>query len=161
MRILGGLSDLDWQLRIVGGAVDARFLRKVKRLAATLGCRIVYTGVLAGAALQREYREADIFVFPSRYEGFGISLAEAIRAGLPFVAFSSGAISEVSGGRGLLVTPGDLDTFRSHLRRLIEDTAFRGQMAALSRDLAAELPTWEDTGRGFLRAVRRVVGEGS
>ena len=159
MRILGDLSDLEWELRIVGAAVDPPYRRRVDRLARRLGLetRIVYTGLLSGQALNRQYQEADVFVFPSSYEGYGISLAEAIRSGLPFVAFSTGAIPELTGGRGLLVAEGDLGTFRSHLRRLISEPAFREQYAALSRTLASDLPTWRQTGESFLRAVQQIV----
>ncbi|MBN2551554.1 MAG: glycosyltransferase family 4 protein [Spirochaetales bacterium] len=159
MRILADLSDLEWELRIVGAAVDQPYRRKVQRLARRLGLedRIVYTGLLSGEALHRQYQEADVFVFPSSYEGYGISLAEAIRSGLPFVAFSTGAIPELTGGRGLLVAEGDLGTFRNHLRRLISQPAFREQSAALSRTLAAQLPTWRQTGESFLRAIQQII----
>jgi glycosyltransferase involved in cell wall biosynthesis len=159
IRMLADLSDLNWELRIVGAAVDPRFKRRVDRLVRRheLVSRIVYTGVLSGEALHRQYQEADLFIFPSRYEGFGISLAEAIRAGLPFVAFASGAIPEVSGGRGLLVPEGDLESFQRHLQRLISDPAFREQTAEISRGLAADLPTWRQTGEMFLRAIEEII----
>jgi glycosyltransferase involved in cell wall biosynthesis len=159
IRMLSDLPDLSWELRVVGAAVDPGYKRRVDRLVRRfgLGDRIFYTGVLSGADLNREYREADVFVFPSRYEGFGISLAEAIRAGLPFIAFSSGAIPEVSGGRGLLVAEGDLESFQKHLKRLISDSGFREQNAGISRSLAADLPTWRDTGERFLRALEEIV----
>jgi glycosyltransferase involved in cell wall biosynthesis len=159
IRMLADLSDLNWQLRMVGAAVDPRYKKRVDRLIRwhELEDRIVYTGVLSGEALSRQYIEADVFVFPSRYEGFGISLAEAIRAGLPFIAFACGAIPEVSGGRGLLVADGDLGTFQRHLQRLICDPAFRERTAEISRSLAADLPTWRQTGETFFRAIKEII----
>ncbi len=159
IRMLADLADLRWELRIVGAVANRRYKRRVERLVRRYGLedRIIYTGALAGEALSRQYKEADIFVFPSRYEGFGISLAEAIRAGLPFVAFASGAVPEVSGGQGLLVPPGNLGIFRHHLRRLIADSEFREQSAALSCSLAAQLPTWKQTGVTFLRAIKAII----
>ena len=159
IRMLADLADLSWELRVVGAAVNPRYKRRLDRLARrfALEGRIIYTGVLSGSALSRQYLEADVFVFPSCYEGFGISLAEAIRAGLPFVAFASGAIPEVSGGRGLLVGEGDLGSFQGHLRRLISDSSFRERTAELSRTVAADLPTWQQTGERFLRAIREIV----
>ncbi len=155
IRLLGGLRNLDWELRVVGGLADRRYKRRLDRLAGRYGLdsRIRYTGVLDGEALRQEYEAADIFLFPSRYEGFGISLAEAIRAGLPFVAFRSGAIPELTGGRGLLVSEGDTRSFQEHLGRLIADPELRAQAAALSGRLAADLGTWSDTGGAFLQAV--------
>jgi glycosyltransferase involved in cell wall biosynthesis len=159
IRMLADLAGLNWELRVVGGAVDPGYKRRVDRLVRRYGLvdRVVYTGVLSGRALSRQYREADVFVFPSRYEGFGISLAEAIRAGLPFIAFASGAIPEVCGGRGLLVTEGNLESFQQQLKRLICDPAFREQAAGVSRSLAAGLPTWRETGETFLQAIVDIV----
>ena len=101
MEILGDLTDLKWELWVVGAVVDPRFKRRVDKLARHYGLedRIRYTGILSGQDLCQQYLKADIFVFPSRYEGFGISLAEAVRAGLPFVAFASGAVAEVTNGK--------------------------------------------------------------
>lgn len=160
IRLLAGLRDLSWELRAVGKPADRRFKRKVDRLIRrfSLRGRVRFTGSLTGEALAEEYRRAHVFVFTTRYEGFGISLAEAVRAGLPFVAFASGAISEVVQGRGLLVPQGDEEAFQGHLRRLIADTEFRKRMSDLSRELIACLSTWEDTGRGFLQALRRASG---
>jgi glycosyltransferase involved in cell wall biosynthesis len=160
ITMLGGLSDLSWELWIVGAAVDARYKGKVDRLARRFGLedRMRYTGVLSGQALRKQYLEADVFVFPSRYEGFGISLAEAIRADLPFVAFASGAIPEVTGGQGLLVPEGDCESFQTHVRRLISDPVFREQSVELSRRLAARLPTWRSTGEAFFQALKGIAG---
>jgi glycosyltransferase involved in cell wall biosynthesis len=162
IRLLSELSQLPWQLRVVGAAVDPRYRRRLDRMGRKyeLADRIVYTGVLSGDALSKEYRAADVFVFPSRYEGFGISLAEAIRAGLPFIAFASGAIPEVTGGRGLLMPEGDPQSFQKHLKRLIREPEFRRQTAATSRAMAADLPTWRQTGERFLQAIQEILSEG-
>jgi glycosyltransferase involved in cell wall biosynthesis len=159
IRALGRLAELNWELRIVGAAVNPGYKRRIDRLLRRFGLedRVRFTGVLSGRKLHRQYREADIFVFPSRYEGFGISLAEAIRSGLPFVAFASGAIPEVTGGLGLLAAEGDSQSFERHLRRLICDPAFRDQSAGLSRRLAEELPSWRKTGEDFLRALNEII----
>jgi glycosyltransferase involved in cell wall biosynthesis len=138
-----------WELRIAGRIVDGAYHRRLQKLARSPGLqgRVAFLGELSSESLAEEYRRAEVFVFPSRYEGYGISLAEAVRAGLPFVAFAAGAVAEVVKGRGLLVPPGDRASFAGHLRRLIADPSFRRQAAAVSRELAAGLPTWEDTGR--------------
>jgi glycosyltransferase involved in cell wall biosynthesis len=162
LRALAELSRLPWRLRLVGRPVDRRYARRLGAMvrAAGLEGRVTFTGALAAEALAEEYRRAHIFAFPSRYEGYGISLAEALRAGLPFVAFAGAAVSEVVQGQGLLARPGDLAAFREHLHRLISDPILREQMASLSRELAAGLPTWEDTGRGFLQALEAAVLRG-
>jgi glycosyltransferase involved in cell wall biosynthesis len=162
LRILGGLTRFPWHLRVVGRVVDQRYFRRLRRMRLRLGLagRVEFTGELDGEALAREYREADVFVFPSRYEGYGISLAEAVRAGLPFVAFAAGATAEVTGGRGLLVPPGDLEGFSAALGGLLGDSGERERAGLLSREIAAELPGWEDTGSTVLRALGEVTARG-
>ena len=154
-ELLAPLKDLPWELRVVGGAPERCYRRRLGRLIRRAGLseRVVFTGELAPEALAREYMEADIFVFPSAYEGFGISLAEAVRCGLPCLAFASGALSEWAGRTELLVPAGDLRAFQDRLAALIRDPALRKKAAGDSRRLAGELPAWEQTGRCFLAAL--------
>jgi hypothetical protein len=159
LEMLAGLRDLPWELRVTGRVVDRAYRRRLDRLARRLELteRVAFLGELDSGRLAEEYRTATVFVLASRYEGYGISLAEAVRAGLPFVAFAAGAVAEVVGGRGQLAAPGDRAAFAGHLRRLLAEPAFRRQAAALSRELAAGLPTWKDTGRGVLQALQGTV----
>jgi glycosyltransferase involved in cell wall biosynthesis len=160
LELLAGMSDLSWTLRISGRPADLRYAARLRAQARQAGLdgRVTFTGELDTRALAGEYRRAQVFVFPSRFEGYGISLAEAVFAGLPFVAFACGAVAEAVHGRGLLAAPGDLPGFGGHLRRLIADAGFRERQAAVSRELAPALPRWQDTGRGFLAALERVRG---
>jgi len=160
LRVLAGMTDLPWVLRVSGRPADRLYASRLRALVrrARLDGRVTFTGELGTDLLAREYRRAQVFVFPSRYEGYGISLAEAVFAGLPFVAFACGAVAEAAQGRGLLAAPGDLSGFGAHLRRLIADGAFRERQAALSRELAPALPRWQDTGRGFLAALEQACG---
>jgi glycosyltransferase involved in cell wall biosynthesis len=160
LELLSGLTDLPWELRVTGRPVDRRYERRLRALVhrGGLSGRVTFTGELGEERLAWEYRRAQVFVFPSRYEGYGISLAEAVRAGLPFVAFAGEAIAEAVRGRGLLVAPGDLAGFGAQLRRLLTDASFRERQAALSRELAPTLPRWQDTGRLFLAALQQACG---
>ena len=160
LRVLAGMTDLPWELRISGRSVDRRFAGRLRSLVRRggLGGRVRFLGELDTELLAGEYRRAQVFVFPSRYEGYGISLAEAAFAGLPFVAFAAGAVAEAARGGGLLAAPGDLAGFGAHLRRLIAEPAFRQEQAVLSRELARGLPRWRDTGRAFQAALEAACG---
>ena len=81
-------SEPDVRLTIVGG--DGGFRREIEALSERLGVRknIIFTGAVSRDDLLKAYREADIFVLPSRMEGFGIVLLEAMASGLPCVAYS-------------------------------------------------------------------------
>ena len=158
LRMLAGMSDLSWVLRVSGRPVDPRYARRLAAQVRWSGLegRVTFLGELATDLLAWEYRDAKVFVFPSRYEGYGISLAEAVFAGLPFVAFAG--VAEAAQGRGLLAAPGDLPSFGAGLRRLIADAAFRERQAAISRELAPALARWQDTGRSFLAALEQACG---
>jgi len=162
LELLAGMSGLPWELRVAGRSVDRRYERRLHKLVRQQGLvgRVTFMGELSDERLAEEYRHAEVFAFPSRYEGYGISLAEAVRAGLPFVAFTGGGVAEVVRGRGLLVPPGDLAGFGAHLRRLVVDAAFRERQAAMSRELAPALPRWQDTGRLFLAALQKACNCG-
>jgi glycosyltransferase involved in cell wall biosynthesis len=79
----------------------------------------------------------DLFVFPSRKEAMGIALVEAMRAGLPTVAYSTGGIPEVvTAGCGTLVPPGDLSALTDAARTILSDGALARQMSEVARSRA-------------------------
>lgn len=91
--------------------------------------RVTLTGSVPNV---HEYLQAsDLFVFPSDYEGFSLSILEALCVGLPMVATRVGIAAELEdrGSFGLLVAPKDKAAFREALRRLLPDPARRAQMS--------------------------------
>jgi len=94
-----------------------------------LNTRVTLTGSVANV---HEYLQAaDLFVFPSDYEGFSLSILEAMCVGLPLVATRVGIAAELEhrGCFGLLVPPKDKAAFREALGRLLPDPARRAQMS--------------------------------
>jgi glycosyltransferase involved in cell wall biosynthesis len=73
--------------------------------AADVADRIVLTGYVPDADLAALYSGADAFVFPSRYEGFGLPVLEAMQCGVPVVTTTGGSLPEVAGDAALLVAP--------------------------------------------------------
>lgn len=156
---LARLRDRPWRCRLVGSdradPATARALRERIR-AAGLDDRIAVAGAVADVAA--EYRAADLFALPSRFEGYGMAFAEAMAYGLPVVGCDGGAVGEVvppSAGR--LVPPGDLDGFARALAVLLDDPARRAELAAGALAQARSLPRWEDSARilsGMLETIR-------
>lgn len=83
------------------------------------------------------YRHAALLVLPSRYEGFGIPLLEAMGAGCPVVAADAAAIPEICGDAALLFPPGDEVALVKRLARLMGDDELRARLVAAGRERAA------------------------
>ncbi|MRG91934.1 glycosyltransferase family 4 protein [Polyangium spumosum] len=143
-------------LTLVGPADrDAFYAARVLAAASRFGARVRVTGALSDAALARELGEHDVLVLPSRYEGYGIALAEAASHGLALVSCDAGAIPEVvrHGEEALLVPPGDPRALERALVAVVRDDPRRVAMQHAALRRAADLPTWADTQDAFCRAV--------
>jgi glycosyltransferase involved in cell wall biosynthesis len=160
---LAAIADLPWRLTIAGDRT--RNLAAAARLDADisahgLGERVAVLGAVPPERILELYSASDIFVLASRFEGYGMALAEAIAHGLPVVSTTAGAIPDtVPAGAGLLVPPNDVAAFAQALRRLIGDRAERRRLAINARVAAAQLPTWQDSARLFAGAIERVRSE--
>lgn len=100
-----------------GGAFSSEEKALMKELAITDGSIVQLSGsdqLLAGL-----YAHAAVFVFPSRYEGFGIPALEAMSCGCPVVCASSSSLPEVAGEAAEYFDPGDIDTVRSAIERVV------------------------------------------
>jgi glycosyltransferase involved in cell wall biosynthesis len=117
-----------------------------------LGSRMDVADILANA---------HIFALPSNWEGFPLSILEAMRAGLPVVASDVGGVAEAvnDGSTGFLIRPGDLDTFRARLLSLVESPVLRQRMGQAGRDRYAAHFTIEGMLKRTL-AVYRVATSG-
>jgi glycosyltransferase involved in cell wall biosynthesis len=119
---------------------------------------ILVSGSVDDMALGAAYTSADLFVLPSRYEGYGIVYAEALAHGLPIVACEVGPVPELVGREAaILVPPDDREALSLALDLLLGDPALRAKMSAAARRRASRLPRWEDTVAGFEEVLRAAV----
>lgn len=100
------------------------------------------TGYVTRERLRALYRGALAFVYPSRYEGFGIPPLEAMACGAPVIATRTGAIPEFAEGAALLIAPGELDALRDALLRVIRDASLRRELRAAG-PVRAKAWSWE------------------
>ena len=113
---------------------------------------VVGEDVLLGAF----YRSANCFVYPSRYEGFGIPPLEAMVRGCPVIASTGGSIPEVVGAAAELVDPDDADGFAGAIARLQNDDVRRGELIKAGFVRAA-LYSWDKTADVALSAYRELI----
>ena len=88
---------------------------------ALAGERVLTLGHIPGDALSALYGGAEAFCFPSRFEGFGIPLVEAMASGCPVISSSASCMPEIVGSAGLLVDPEDVPAWAEALGRLAQD----------------------------------------
>ena len=154
------LKEMPWRLTIAGDRTRdpvAAALLDADIEAYGLGNKVTVLGAVSPERVRELYLASDVFVLASRFEGYGMALAEAIAHGLPVVSTRAGAIPEtVPPGTGLLVPPDDAAALAEALRRLVTRPNERQQLATNARAAAAQLPTWQDSARRFATAIENV-----
>jgi glycosyltransferase involved in cell wall biosynthesis len=160
VQALSQIADLPWTCTVAGSLERAPETARAilaQVAAAGLSDRIAFLGEVSDT--MPLYRAADIFVLPSRYEGYGMVFAEAMAHGLPVVAAATGAIPEVvPPSAGILTEAESPDQVALALRRLIAEPEARAQLAAGARRAAAALPRWRDTAALVASALDEIQG---
>jgi glycosyltransferase involved in cell wall biosynthesis len=157
---VASIADLPWRLTIAGDRT--RDLTAAARLDADisahdLGGRVTLLGAVSPERIAELYLASDLFVLASRFEGYGMALAEAVAHGLPVVSTMAGAIPEtIPASAGLLVPPDDAPALARALRFLVGDRLERRRLAKNARAAAAQFPTWQDSARLFAGAIETV-----
>ncbi|MFE8031680.1 glycosyltransferase family 4 protein [Thiohalocapsa marina] len=157
IEALAGLRARPWQAWLVGSRTRnpgfaAALARRLRELG--LSRRIVLTGELPAVELAAHLRQADLFVLPSWYEGYGMALTEALVHGLPVISTTGGAIPHtLPGDAGLLVPPGDIAALGQALRVFLDHPDRRRHAAERALAHAATLPDWPTQARRFADAL--------
>jgi glycosyltransferase involved in cell wall biosynthesis len=152
---LAKLKHLPWRLVIAGdGERSPETFRRLVADIASLGLteRITLAGTVATEQLASLYASADLFVLPSRFEGYGMAYTEAIAHGVPVIGTNAGAIPEtVPADAGILLPPDDVELLAEALQRLMENPAERERLAAGAR--ATVFPSWSGQAALFARVL--------
>jgi glycosyltransferase involved in cell wall biosynthesis len=118
---------------------------------------IVRTGPVSGGNLDALYRGADVFAYPSLYEGFGLPVLEAMTRGVPTLASNVSSLPQVAGDAALLVDPTDVSEIAEGLARLLTETATADDLRQRGLQRAATF-TWAATARATLEVYRQLTG---
>jgi glycosyltransferase involved in cell wall biosynthesis len=118
---------------------------------------VVLTGWVGDETLPGLLAAADVFCYPSLYEGFGLPPLEAMAAGTPAVVARYSAAEEVVGDDSVLVDPLDVEDIAAGIARLATDEGLRSRLVLGGRARAAGF-TWESCAKATLEAYSAVVG---
>jgi glycosyltransferase involved in cell wall biosynthesis len=149
------LGLLNGDLRLVLAGPDKGGGPQARETASRLGLdsRVEFRGHVDRDELAALYRGAACLVLPSRWEGFGLPIVEAMASGTPVVASRVGAIPEVAGEAAVLVEPGDPSALAAGIERALADRE-RLVLAGLER---ARAFSWRETARRTLEVYRELV----
>jgi glycosyltransferase involved in cell wall biosynthesis len=133
----------------------AELARQIARMRAE-GLDVRTLGYQSAAIFYELMRRATLFVFPSRYEGFGLPPLEAMRLGVPTIVSAAGALSEICGDAALQVKTGDVDAFASSIERLLSSPGEREVLSAAGRR-RSERFTWRAAAEQTIAVYRSVL----
>lgn len=150
------------RLVVTGRVSGAPYQEKMKRACdqavaeARLVGRVVFTGFIPDRHLDALMRRARCLIYPSLYEGFGIPVLEAMRAGTPVITSNVTALPEVAGEAALLVDPLSVDELAGAMERLERDQDLRAELVRKGQLRAAAF-TWQRTAEAYLALYQELA----
>jgi len=140
---------------------EGSYLAHLKRkLSVDAAKRVTFTGLVAHQDVPLFYGQADVYINPSYYESFGVSIVEAMAAGVPVVAANGGAVPDLvlDGQTGLLVEAGNPSAMADAVMRLFRDVELRRSISSVAREMVAERYSWEAICSSLMTSYRDALG---
>ena len=114
-----------------------------------------WLGFIGEEELVDLYRHATALVFPSRYEGFGLPVLEAMARRTPVIASNSSSIPEVAQGAAILVDPDDVQGLSEAMRRVCTEPALRAELIERGAEVVSGF-SWDETARATVAAYEEL-----
>ncbi len=154
---LRGRGRIDHALVLVGG--KGWYYSEIYATAERLRLRehVLFAGFVPQEELPLWYNAADVFVYPSLYEGFGLPPLEAMACGTPVISSNVSAMPEVVGDAGLLVDPHDADAIAEALFRVLQDAQLHSFLRSAGIERASAY-TWRATAQRTSRVYHQLLG---
>lgn len=115
-----------------------------------------FVGSVPDEGLKYLYRHAFALLFPSKFEGFGFPVVEAMQFGLPVITSTTTSLGEIARDAALLVDPEREDDIASAMERLVRDDRERARLIEAGYERAKKF-TWENTAKGIIEECTRVM----
>jgi glycosyltransferase involved in cell wall biosynthesis len=118
--------------------------------------RVQFTGYLPQDDLPMVYNLASLFVYPTKYEGFGLPALEAMACGTPVITTKISSLPEIVGDAGILIPPGDKQALTGAMAEVLRDSTLSNQLS--TRGLQrSEYFTWERTAQETMKVYKQVL----
>ena len=149
-------TPADWKLVLAGsqGFGAAEILERIA--ASPRRASIELPGYVPEEDLEKLYKLARVFAFPSLDEGFGMPVLDAMARGVPVLTSNRSATREVAGNAALLIDPNDAESVSSGLSRIVNNPALRNQLREAGLARAAKF-SWGDAVQGTWQVYRELV----
>jgi glycosyltransferase involved in cell wall biosynthesis len=158
LQALAGLKDLEWEWRIAG---DGPQLPRLQAMIEENGLkdRVHFLGWLKTDELKKQYREATLFLFPSRHEGMPNAVLEAMACGLPVAATRVAGNEElvIDGETGVLVPGEDVEGLREALRPLLTQASMRKKMGGAGRQRVEASFSWTRIAEEYRSILEKAI----
>lgn len=113
---------------------------------------IEVTGYIDESTKQKLYQNAEIFIYPSLYEGFGLPPLEAMSYGIPVICSTGGSLKELYGNHSLIFEPNDKETLKNHILNLIKNKELAQILSERSKKYAQQF-SWKKTAEKTLECI--------
>jgi glycosyltransferase involved in cell wall biosynthesis len=152
------LKLLPGAIKLVVIGKPTAYAAKVKSYLSENGLtdRVLFLQNVPSEDLPLIYRQAEIFIYPSKFEGFGIPILEALSSGVPVIAATGSCLEESGGAQSIYIEPGDEIALAEAISSVWENKALRQKMIASGKEYAMQFSP-EKIGRQIMDLYREVL----
>lgn len=148
----------DYQFVLVGGKgwENETFYRLLKKL--NIDDSLIFTGYVPEKDLPALYQGAELFVYPSFYEGFGLPVLEAMASGTPVVTSKTSSLPEVAGNAAILIDPTNVFDLYEAMDAIVTNPILKEELKGKGLEQSKKF-SWGKTARQTLEIYYKVVGQ--